>query len=455
MPKAKRAALHQRFAAWLQEHGRSLVELDEILGYHLEQAARYLDELGRADAELALAAGERLALAGRRAARRGDHRSTAVLLERSLRLTRAHRLDVHLELDLAGSYALTNQQRGLEIAEAAAQRAETLGDEAGVALARVVRGAFGLQMGQDSADELERLARAALPLLEAANDDEGLVHVWRVLGLVANVRARFEDRTQAAEQAIAHARADGPDSLVWELAGALQFGPRPAGQALETLDAVLPEQPYPPSLIMRAILLAMLGRLDEAWAVALATNDRARELGLDEGLDEDLAEVAALAGDDAAAATYLRAACDAMEASGRTANLSSYAPRLGRFLCALGRQDEAEPFAQKGRELAQPDDVGAQAFWRQTQALVHAARAQHADAERLAREAVTWAERSDSPQFQGDALNDLADVLQAAGRRDEAIAALREALDRYERKQIIPLARRVRERLAVLQGTPS
>jgi hypothetical protein len=30
------------------------VELDELLGYHLEQAARYLDELGR-DGGLALA----------------------------------------------------------------------------------------------------------------------------------------------------------------------------------------------------------------------------------------------------------------------------------------------------------------------------------------------------------------------------------------------------------------
>src|SRR5205807_7700176 len=38
-PKATRAELHQRFAAWLAEYGSSLVELEEILGYHLEQAA--------------------------------------------------------------------------------------------------------------------------------------------------------------------------------------------------------------------------------------------------------------------------------------------------------------------------------------------------------------------------------------------------------------------------------
>jgi hypothetical protein len=44
-------------------------------------------------------------------------------------------------------------------------------------------------------------------------------------------------------------------------------------------------------------------------------------------------------------------------------------------------------------------------------------------------------------------------VLEAAGRRDDATAALREALDRYERKGIIPLVRRVRERLAAIQST--
>ena len=46
LPKATRAELHERFADWLAEHGAELVELDEILGYHLEQAHRYRTELG-------------------------------------------------------------------------------------------------------------------------------------------------------------------------------------------------------------------------------------------------------------------------------------------------------------------------------------------------------------------------------------------------------------------------
>ena len=53
LPKAERAELHERFAAWLEEHAPGLVELDEIVGYHLEQAALYRAELGRPSPELA------------------------------------------------------------------------------------------------------------------------------------------------------------------------------------------------------------------------------------------------------------------------------------------------------------------------------------------------------------------------------------------------------------------
>jgi hypothetical protein len=48
-------------------------------------------------------------------------------------------------------------------------------------------------------------------------------------------------------------------------------------------------------------------------------------------------------------------------------------------------------------------------------------------------------------------LCDLPEGLEAAGRREEATVAWREALDRYERKGVVPLARSVRERLGALQ----
>ena len=43
LPKTVRAHLHTRFADWLDERGDALVERDEMVGYHLEQATRYWD----------------------------------------------------------------------------------------------------------------------------------------------------------------------------------------------------------------------------------------------------------------------------------------------------------------------------------------------------------------------------------------------------------------------------
>ena len=134
------------------------------------------------------------------------------------------------------------------------------------------------------------------------------------------------------------------------------------------------------------------------------------------GGENHLAEIAALAGDHATAAGYLRRYCEMLERHGNRAWLSTYAPTLGRSLCALGRYDEAEPLAQLGRELGDEQDFATQMLWRQVQARVHAHRGEHAEAERLAREAVAIAERTDALNFQGDALCDLAEVLAAAGR---------------------------------------
>ena len=86
MPKAVRADLHERYAAWLEQHGAALVELDEVLGYHLEQAAVYRAELGIVDdSDLAGRAYRRLAAGGRHAARRQDYSAAASLLGRAAR----------------------------------------------------------------------------------------------------------------------------------------------------------------------------------------------------------------------------------------------------------------------------------------------------------------------------------------------------------------------------------
>ncbi len=188
------------------------------------------------------------------------------------------------------------------------------------------------------------------------------MHVWNALGFgVANQRCRFEDWAQAAEQALRHARLAGQrSSRLFCLESALALGPRPADEALRTLDALLPENPHPLPLLTRAWLLTMLARFEEASQVAREAGERWRELTGDDEVDWILALVAATAGDHEAAAEHLRRFCELVEARGQRGFLSTFAPMLGRSLCALGRHDEAEPLAQLGRELGdEQDGVGA------------------------------------------------------------------------------------------------
>jgi tetratricopeptide (TPR) repeat protein len=148
--------------------------------------------------------------------------------------------------------------------------------------------------------------------------------------------------------------------------------------------------------------------------------------------------------------------CELLEQHDALAALSTYAPARARALCALGRHDEAERLAQRGRELGDERDATTQMLWRQVQALVVAHRGKHAQAERLAREAVALGEGTDALNYQGDALCDLAAVLAAAGRGDEAVVTLEQALERYERKKNLAMVSQVQRQLeAIRKAAPA
>ena len=94
MLKARRAELHARCADWLERTaGDRAGEYDEILGYHLERAHRYLSELGPLDErghDLGARAARRLGSSGGRALARGDIRPAVSLLERAVSLLDTH-----------------------------------------------------------------------------------------------------------------------------------------------------------------------------------------------------------------------------------------------------------------------------------------------------------------------------------------------------------------------------
>ena len=90
LPKERRAELHERFADWVATTAAERSgDLDEIVGYHIEQAFLYREELGPLDdgaRQLASRGSEILAGAGGRALRRRDSPAAVTLLERAVAL---------------------------------------------------------------------------------------------------------------------------------------------------------------------------------------------------------------------------------------------------------------------------------------------------------------------------------------------------------------------------------
>jgi tetratricopeptide (TPR) repeat protein len=160
------------------------------------------------------------------------------------------------------------------------------------------------------------------------------------------------------------------------------------------------------------------------------------------------AEVEMLAGDPVAAERWLRKGYTALEEMGEQALLSTTAGYLGQALLAQGRDEEAERLAGMSAELTGDDDVITQALARGVRAAVLARRGALSDAEPLARQALSLAERTDFINAIADAQLVLADVLARSGRDDEANAARKEALELYEHKGNVVAAEQVRGGLA-------
>jgi class 3 adenylate cyclase/tetratricopeptide (TPR) repeat protein len=440
LPKASRADLHRRFADWLEEHGQTLVELDEILGYHLEQAALYLAELGQPDAALAERASRRLATAGERMYWRLDRPAARSLLNRARELV--EELDIHASV----AFALTRETAGdtALLLEEAAEAADARGDLAGAAFARARAANTRLWLDEGTHEEAEQLAHAALPLLEAEQDHGALAQTWISLANgVYNNMGRWDELVEAAEiarryETLAGRPHDRTDGII---AMGLQLGPCPVAEALERLDAL---GDAPMVDLGRAVLLAMGDRFAEARELAEAAEVRARELGSGVA-DPEIGDLESLSGDHDAAAARFGLWREAQAKEGALGGEKTYSGMEGRELCLAGRHDEAE------RHAAWDIDPDATPWQWQIAALVSSQRGDHDAAQRSAQAAVEFFDTTQSPKFQADAYCDLAEVLETAGRRDEAIAAWNEALERYGRKGVIPLVRRVRERLAALQ----
>ena len=448
LPKAVRADLHARFADWLDEHGNSLVERDEIVGYHLEQAARYRIELGQPDPDLAERAALRLAAAGNRAVDRQDYRTAAALLNRAADLVRPHRTDVALELESVWAGGEFDTHTAVETAEAVAERAEVAGDHSGAMLARALALLGRNYAGEpDATDEVIALCRAALPLEEERDDPRRLALLWEMLASAADFHQRHDDKVEALLQALRYQRLAGYSRSATELEWSLIIGPRPAADAMRMMDELADWRPPGSQDGVRAMLLAMLGRLDEAWPLAEARSSHLREVTGDTSRDAYaiLSLIATIEGDRERACRY---AAEEIRLIAHVAIPAATAKgMLARELCYLGRFDEAERLLEEARAVPPPGS-GVRVMAAAAEALLLAQRGEFEQAEALARTAVATAEtRTDTVWWQALTHEDLATVLERAGRIDEAREALERALAAWGRKGCLPCAQRVRDRI--------
>lgn len=460
LPKAERAELHRRLAFWLERRGAGLIEFDEIIGFHLEQAHRYLAELGMPrDEELAAAARGRLTTAGLRSSARGDYRAAVTLLGRAAALIPPGGFDPALETELGEALFWSgNGEEAIRRADSLAERAAAAGDRPGELCGRVKAALFRLFFyPEGGAENLAALVEQALPELNASGGHLALYTAYQALGFAAFHRSQMDAALGAYERAVTHARAAGlPHELLGWRALCRAYGTTPVSEVLAWLDEQERQGRRHHWLgAARGVALAMMGRLDEGRAVLAKTRAELAERG--GGIEFatmtgiESANVELLAGDPAAAAEFAAEGCRLFEALGERGFLSTAAATLAQALCALDRLGEAETWATRAAELGAADDAPTQMLWRQVMAQVLAQRGEHAEAERLAREAVAIGERTDGIDLLADADRGLGEVLALADRPEDAAAALDQAAALYQRKGNVVMAERVHNRLAALR----
>ena len=194
IPKETRAELHERYADWLEDTvGDRSKELDEIIGYHLEQSHGYREELGpvaEGAALLATRGGERLAEAGVRALRRGDTSAAASLISRAVKLLPVdHPRRPELLTELASTLMRSGDfDRAAPVLDEAFESAVAIGDRR-VELRTTIEQEFfrTFTAPEGSALEDSSVADRTIPLLEELGDDRG-----PGTSLAAEERARGE-----------------------------------------------------------------------------------------------------------------------------------------------------------------------------------------------------------------------------------------------------------------------
>ena len=431
LPKATRAELHERFADWLKTH--DLVERDEIMGYHLEQAHSYRAELDPNDPalpQLGERAGDRLASAGSTAMERADWGAAQHLNERARALLpRGGRRRSAVAFQL--TYVLTERGK-LAAAEAAVEDLRAANDPVDRArgvLAEVEVSAFE---GDTTAEWRSARRAEARPVLESAGDDLGLARYWYGEGFEHWGACRSAPAVECWEHGLRHAEAGAMEGIGRELrarilAGVL-LGPTPVAQAIARAEEILERHARAP--VMTAWAQAALGPLEAMRGNVkvgreLVENARraVRESGqwaTAAGGAMRAAFVARRAGDVEEEERVLREAMDELDRIGDRNFGPTAALDLAASLLFQGRYDEVGALAAWARSRTMAEDVANLIFFDAIDGVLLAVAGQLDEAEVMARRGLELSQTTDLFQMRGHGFAGVAAVLALADQMDAA-----------------------------------
>jgi class 3 adenylate cyclase/tetratricopeptide (TPR) repeat protein len=448
--KDLRAELHERFADWMEQAApERAIELEEIVGYHLEAAHRYRTQVGAADgavAHLAARAATRLGAAGRRAFARGDTPAAAALLTRAtILLANDDRARLELAPELGAALAeLGDWAQADGLLERARAEAVAFAVPRIAARTEIVRSQIRMHTHPEGArEDVARVANTAIEVFTREGDEVGLAQAWLHLSRVHLISSRWGAQTDALEGALVHARRAGDRreeaTILGQLALSLYWGPMPVTEAIARCEEMLAETRGDLTVEARvtvsiAGLEAMRGEFDRARALYRRSRGILTDLGLKPLLAAHtlaLASVETLAGDPGAAEEELRSGVATLEEIGLSSSFATLASVLAATWLAQGRHDEAEQLIERAEVAAPTDDVASQVLWRTTRARLLAAQGGLDDAEGFARQAVALAAETDALNMHADSLADLAEVLRLGGDERAADEALAEAIRLY------------------------
>jgi class 3 adenylate cyclase/tetratricopeptide (TPR) repeat protein len=461
VPKETRATLHEQFAAWLDGHAH-LVEQDEIAGYHLEQAARYREEIGSPDAAVAEHAFRRLGAAGMAALNRSDWKAARALMGRALALVpvgHAARLDV-----LPDYYLSLLESVSWDEARAVVAELHASPDARAQAYAAMFNEEIELINARSpgfSTTRFNEAVSSAAATFERLGDAKGLAFATRLIAYERWAALRIAEAVEKFELAAANAARAGAgyleDDARARIAKAEAMGPTPLHEVVERIEGLIRSYADRPLAVagMRGALarvLATRGEIDAARALQDSEDvfvEAGMELEATSG-DWTKALVARHAGDYEEQERLLKVMVEKLESLNDRSYLSTHAMQHGMCLAGLGRDEEAQRALERAREVTIPEDIADLIGLDALEAVLKARRGELDEAEVLANRALTRADETDFIAHRLDARWWAAEVRERAGRSDEARALLEESVEIAERHGHVVEAERARERLAAL-----